>query len=67
MAYLHYAMVNSDYQGRGLGMAMVKMLLEIYRDFPHIVLVANDCSADFFRKIGFVDSKGAGSMEIRRM
>jgi Acetyltransferases len=53
-AYIHYLLVDPDYQNRGIGKKLVQLVLEKYRDYLRIVLIAYDKEVDFYAKNGFV-------------
>ncbi len=64
--YIHYFLVHSDYQGKGIGKAMMQRMMTEYQNCKHIVLIANNDKVGFFKQCGFFVSKGATAMEIRR-
>lgn len=64
--YFHYVLVHGEYQGRGIGKALMGRAMERYRQCRHMVLISNNDKMDFFTKCGFKASQGASSMEIRR-
>jgi GNAT superfamily N-acetyltransferase len=51
--YIPYALVHPDYQRRGIGKNMMKMLLEHYRDFLRITLISYYESTAFYQGNGF--------------
>lgn len=52
-AYIHYLLVNPDYQGKGIGKQLLKMTTEHYKDYLRIVLVAYDEKLEFYKHCGF--------------
>ncbi|MEG1352650.1 MAG: GNAT family N-acetyltransferase, partial [Oscillospiraceae bacterium] len=52
-AYIHYLLVNPNYQGKGIGNHLVGMATEHYKDFLRIVLVAYDKELKFYKNCGF--------------
>ena len=52
-AYVHYLLVNPDYQGKGIGKCLVNMTTEHYRDYLRIVLVAYNKELEFYKRCGF--------------
>ncbi|OPY65480.1 MAG: putative acetyltransferase [Syntrophorhabdus sp. PtaU1.Bin002] len=64
--YFHYVLIHGEYQGRGIGKAMMNKIMEKYQHCRHMVLISNNAKIGFFTKCGFETSQGASSMEIRR-
>ena len=52
-AYIHYLLVDPNYQNGGIGKELVRLVLEKYRNYLRIVLVAYDKEVDFYTKSGF--------------
>ncbi|MBP8855654.1 MAG: GNAT family N-acetyltransferase [Oscillospiraceae bacterium] len=52
-AYVHYLLVNPNYQGRGIGKHLVNMATEHYKDYLRIVLVAYNKELEFYKHCGF--------------
>jgi ribosomal protein S18 acetylase RimI-like enzyme len=52
-AYIHYLLVNPEYQGKGIGKELVRLVREKYKDYLRIVLIAYDKEAEFYRRCGF--------------
>ncbi len=65
-AYIHYVLVDREYQGRGLGKRMIETLLGALLPAGHVVLVSNEDAVGFFEQCGFVRAQGARAMELRR-
>ena len=63
-AYLHYLLVDPEYQGQTIGRKLVEMVKEKYKDYLRIVVVAYDAERAFYEHCGFVKSKDAGAMFI---
>ena len=53
-AYIHYLLVNPDYQGKGIGKELVRLISEKYKDYLRIVLIAYSGEVDFYKQLGFV-------------
>ena len=66
-AYVHYLLVNPDYQGRGIGRRLVEMMRAHYKDYLRIVLGANNEKLDFYRACGFKLADSAKLMWITDM
>lgn len=52
-AYVHYLLVNPEYQGKGIGKALVEMTKEYYKDYLRIVLIAYGKEVEFYHYCGF--------------
>lgn len=63
-AYVHYLLVNPDYQGKGIGKALVNYIKEKYKDYLRIVLVAYDEQTAFYENCGFKKSDNSSPMFI---
>jgi ribosomal protein S18 acetylase RimI-like enzyme len=58
-AYVHYLLVNPDYQGKGIGKELLRLVTEQYKDYLRIVLVSDDKEVGFYQRCGF--EKGIGT------
>ena len=63
-AYIHYLLVDPDYQGRNIGKTLVEMTNEHYKDYLRIALIAYDKELAFYEKCGFVKSEDSSPMFI---
>ena len=63
-AYVHYLLVDPDYQGRTVGRTLVDMVKEKYRDYLRIAVIAYDEERSFYENCGFVKSADASPMFI---
>jgi len=52
-AYVHYLLVNPEYQGKGIGKELIRLVLENYKDYLRIVLIAYDKEVKFYQNCGF--------------
>ncbi len=66
-AYVHYLLVNPEYQGKGIGRKLVEMTKEYYADYLKIVLVAYTNAIDFYVSCGFDASHDGLPMYITSM
>lgn len=53
-AYIADVAVNPDYQGRGLGKAIIRHLVELSSDHKKIILYANPGAEPFYARLGFL-------------
>lgn len=52
-AYIHYLLVDPEYQDNSIGRTLVEMTKEKYKDYLRIVLVAYDNEQHFYENCGF--------------
>ena len=52
-AYIHYLLVMPEYQHIGVGKKLVEMVLESYKNYLRIVLIAYNNGIDFYKRCGF--------------
>lgn len=63
-AYVHYLLVNPEYQDMGIGRRLVEQVKEKYRDYLRIVVVAYNAEAHFYEACGFKKARDASPMFI---
>ncbi len=63
-AYVHYLLVDPEYQGQHIGQKLIEMTKEHYKDYLRIVLNAYNSKLDFYRSMGFKDGKDETPMFI---
>lgn len=63
-AYVHYLLVNPDYQSLGIGKNLVERLKEHYKDYLRIVIVAYNEEIGFYESCGFRKADDASPMFI---
>ncbi len=63
-AYIHYLLVNPEYQNRRIGRELVRMVKEKYSDYLRIVVVAYDAELAFYENCGFKKSDDSSPMFI---
>lgn len=57
-AYVHYLLVNPEYQRLGIGKRLVELAKEKYKDYLKIVLVSYDEGVGFYQSCGFKKGEG---------
>ena len=63
-AYMHYLLVNPDYQGKGIGKALVEKIKDKYSDYLRLVIVAYNKEIGFYEHCGFKKAEDASAMFI---
>lgn len=63
-AYVHYLLVNPEYQHQGIGQKLVSMIKEKYKDYLRIVIVAYNDEIEFYESCGFEKANDASPMFI---
>ncbi|KAB8287825.1 GCN5 family acetyltransferase [Bifidobacterium ramosum] len=54
LAYMHYVLVDPEYQGQGIAGHMVRMIQEKYRDFFYVEVMPEERkNASFYERFGF--------------
>lgn len=66
-AYVHYLLVNPEYQRLGIGKQLVKKIKEHYRDYLRIALIAYNDEIGFYKSCGFQPAQGATPMFITEL
>ena len=52
-AYIHYLLVNPEYQGKGIGKELVRLITEKYKDYLRIVVIGYKKEVGFYEHCGF--------------
>lgn len=52
-AYIHYLLINPEFQGKGIGKSLVNYVKNKYRDYLRIVLIAYEQETPFYKNLGF--------------
>ena len=63
-AYIHYLLVNPEYQDKKIGSELVRMAKEKYSDYLRIVVVAYNSELSFYEKCGFEKADNSSPMFI---
>ena len=63
-AYIHYLLVDPEYQGMGIGRTLVDMAKRKYADYLRVSVIAYDDERHFYESCGFKKSEGASPMQI---
>lgn len=63
-AYVHYLLVNPDYQDLGIGKNLVERIKQHYKDYLRIVIVAYNEEIGFYESCGFTKADDASPMFI---
>lgn len=63
-AYVHYLLVNPNYQHKGIGKQLIKMITEKYKDYLRIALIAMNDELRFYESCGFKKSDKSSPMYI---
>ena len=63
-AYIHYLLVNPEYQNSGIGRQLVTRMKEKYKNYNRIVIVAYDDKIGFYENCGFKKSEDSSPMFI---
>jgi len=52
-AYIHYLLINPQFQGKGIGKSLVNYIRTKYKEYLRIVLIAYDKETPFYKNLGF--------------
>ena len=64
-AYVHYLLIDPDYQGKGIGTQLLAQVKEKYKDYLCIALSAeNPPLVNYYENLGFEKAEGATYMRI---
>ena len=66
-AYVHYLLVDPEYQGYGIGRRLVEMTKEKYSDYLKIVLVAYGNGVRFYENCGFHTAHDSVAMYLSKL
>jgi len=51
--YFNNLLVNPEYQGKGIGSALINMMLEEYKEYNKKILIAENGKTAFYEALGF--------------
>ncbi len=63
-AYIHYMLVDPEYQDNGIGKQLLQRAKEHYADYLRVLLVAMDEEIGFYAHCGFEAPEGKTVMQI---
>lgn len=64
-SFIHYVLVNPEYQGKGIAGTMVNMIKEKYKDYLYINIMPEESkNAAFYEKFGFKIMEDGVPMQI---
>ena len=52
-SYVHYLLVNPEYQGKGIGKELVRLISKKYKEYLRIILIAYGKEVSFYQNCGF--------------
>ena len=67
-AFLHYLLVDPDYQGCHIGDTLMKMIMQEYKEYLYIKIMPSDPKTiPFYKRYGFEIYENYQAMEIKRL
>lgn len=67
-AYVHYLLVAPEWQGKGIGTALLDMVKEKYKNYLYLFLVAeNKELAGYYERLGFTGLSNTMVMAVSHM
>lgn len=63
-AYIHYLLVDPEYQGHGIGRELTRQVLDRYKDYLRILLVSYEDGVAFYESLGFKTGHGKYPMFV---
>ena len=64
--YIHFLLVHPEYQGKGIGKELLRMINDKYKDYLRVVLIADEKEAGFYQNSGFELAAGTKALFISR-
>lgn len=63
--YIHYLIIREEYQRRGIGKKLLKLVKERYKNYLYLVVISGEeRNVGFYEKCGFLKPAGAVPMQI---
>ena len=67
-AYVHYLLVNPEYQKMGIGRELIERLKKKYEGYLYLILIAENKDVQhFYEKMGFTAEENATPMVIQTL
>ena len=63
-AYIHYLLVDPEYQGKGIGKALIETAKDKYKDYLRIALIGYNKKTGFYESCGFKQDTESSPMFI---
>lgn len=63
-AYIHYVLVDPDYQGQGIGKRLLDKVKMKYKDYLRIIVIAYNKEMKFYKACGFEGAEDKSPMFI---
>lgn len=63
-AYLHYLLVDPDYQGKSVGKTLVNLVKRKYKEYLRLIVIAYEEKLSFYEDCGFRKSEDSSPMFI---
>ena len=68
VAYIHYVLVDPEYQGKHIAQTMIEMMLKKYKDFFYIEIMPEESkNASFYERFGFEKMSDGVPMVLTRI
>ena len=68
VAFLHYLLVDPDYQGQHIGQELMERILEKYKHMLHVKIMPSDPKTiPFYERFGFAAGGSYTAMELNQM
>lgn len=68
VGFIHYLVVDPDYQGQKIGKTLMERLMEKYKDLLYVKIMPSDSKTiPFYERFGFQICENYSAMQIKRM